>query len=344
MPDFGALSLWINLAVFAGSAVVVWIAGARIAGYADSLASTTGIGHAIVGILLLAGVTSLPEIAVTLTASIGGNASLAVNNLLGSIALQVAILAIADAVIGRDALTSVIPDPVVLLELALNILLLSLFAAAAMIGDYAIGSIGVWSIVLLIGYMGSIWVIGHSQGRKPWVISDEKEPRRRPPEEDSSNLSVRALSTKIAISGLAILVAGFILAKTGEAIAEQTGMGQSFAGFALLAISTSLPELSTVIASVRLRRYTMAVSDIFGTNLFNIGLIFVVDAAYLEGPVLNEVDQFSVFAALLGVVVTALFLIGLVERRDRTVAHMGIDSFAVLAAYFAGLGVLFTMR
>jgi cation:H+ antiporter len=102
--------------------------------------------------------------------------------------------------------------------------------------------------------------------------------------------------------------------------------------------------VSTVISSVRLRRYVMAVSDIFGTNLFNIGLIFVVDIAYRGGPILDEVSRFSVVAAILGIIVTGLFLVRLIERRDRTIARMGVDSFAVLAAYFGGLAVLYTMR
>jgi cation:H+ antiporter len=167
--NFGEQPLWLNLAVFAASACVVWFAGTRIAGYADAIAQKTGIGHAAVGLLLLAGVTSLPEVAVTLTASIGGNAQLAVNNLLGSIAMQVAILAVADAVIGKDALTSVIPDPIVMLQLALNNLLLALFAVAAMMGDAAIYGIGAWSTALFVAYIASIWVISRSQGRRPWM-------------------------------------------------------------------------------------------------------------------------------------------------------------------------------
>jgi cation:H+ antiporter len=102
--------------------------------------------------------------------------------------------------------------------------------------------------------------------------------------------------------------------------------------------------VSTVVASVRLRQYVMAVSDIFGTNLFNIGLVFLVDVAYRGGPVLNEVGRFSVFAAVLGIIVTTIFLVGLIERRDRTIARMGFDSFATLIAYFAGLAVLYTLR
>ena len=96
---FGGLSLWLNLAIFAASAAVVWVAGTRVAELADVIARRTGLGHAVVGLLLLAGITSLPEIAVTVTASAGGNPQLAVNNLLGSVAMQVAILAVGASVL-----------------------------------------------------------------------------------------------------------------------------------------------------------------------------------------------------------------------------------------------------
>jgi cation:H+ antiporter len=79
-----------------------------------------------------------------------------------------------------------------------------------------------------------------------------------------------------------------VLSKTGDAIAEQSGLGASLVGFVLVAFATSLPELSSIIAALRRRRYEMAVGDIFGTNLFNIGLLFVADLAYPGGPVLRE--------------------------------------------------------
>lgn len=339
---FRDLSLWLNISIFVAAAAVVWIAGTRIVRYADAVARKTGLGHAAVGLLILAGLTSLPEIAVTVTASVGGNADLAVNNLLGSVAMQVAILAVADAVIGRDALTSVVPDPVVLLQVTLNTLVLALVAAAIVVGDRAFLGVGAWSTGLLFAYVGSVWLISRSQGRHSWTVTGAKPAREvsRHASGDEAQRPLGALAARIAAGGVAILLAGFLVSKSGEAIAAQTGIGQSLGGFLLVAISTSLPEASTVIASVRLGRYVMAVSDIFGTNLFNGGLVFLVDACYREGPVLDAVGPFAMFAALLGVVVSALFLAGLIERRDRTVLRMGYDSLAVLAAYLGGVVIL----
>jgi cation:H+ antiporter len=359
---FDKLPLWINIAVFTLAAVSVWIAGTRVAGWADAIARKTGIGQAAVGLLLLAGVTSLPEIAVTITASIGGNAQLAVNNLLGSVAMQVAILAVADSVIGRDALTAVLPDPVVLMQIALNMLMLGVVAAAVVVGDHGVLGVGVWSIGLFAVYLGSVWILTRSPGRQPWVSghdsggsagsgeraqgegSGEPVDQVQPQREQQEQLSLRSLALRTAAGAAVILVAGFVLSRSGEVIATQTGLGQSMGGFLLVAVSTSLPEVSTVIASVRLGRYVMAVSDIFGTNLFNGGMLFFVDAFYRGGPVLNEVGPFAAFAALLGLAVSGIFMIGLLERRDRTVLRMGYDSFAALLVYLGGVVVLFRLQ
>jgi cation:H+ antiporter len=60
--------------------------------------------------------------------------------------------------------------------------------------------------------------------------------------------------------------------------------------------------------------------------------------------VLRAAGAFAGFAALLALVMTAMFVVGMIERRDRTVARMGIDSIAVVAMYLAGLALLYRMR
>ena len=166
----------------------------------------------------------------------------------------------------------------------------------------------------------------------------------QPPAPADQKDSLAKLAGKTALAAAVVLVAGFFLAKTGEAIAQQTGLGTSFVGAVLLAASTSLPEVSTVLAAVRLKRYEMAVADVFGTNLFNVTILFAVDVLYDGPPVLREVGPFAGFGALLAIVLTSIYLVGMIERRDRTVARMGYDSLAVLAVYLAGIAVLWMLR
>lgn len=344
MLDFADLPLAANTVIFAAAAAVVWVAGTRIAGYADAISKRTGIGHAALGMLLLGGITSLPEGAVTVSAATAGNAALAVNNLLGGIAMQVAILAVADIAIGRSALTAVVPNPIVLLQGALNVLLLSVVASGIIVGDTALMGIGLWLWLLLPLYLGGLWLLAKSEGDVAWRPLRGARTGSKDTQESDPVPGLASTISRTVAAGVAIVIAGYVLSKTGEAIAEQTGLGSSFVGAVLVAISTSLPEVSTVLAAARLGNYTMTISDILGTNLFDVALLFVVDGVDAGEPVLNRVGRFSAFAAVIGIVTTTLFTIGLIERRDRTILRMGVDSAAVLVAYLAGLVILYHLR
>lgn len=106
----------------------------------------------------------------------------------------------------------------------------------------------------------------------------------------------------------AILVAGWILASVGETLAGQTGLGMSFVGFALVALSITLPELSTCTAAAHCGAFAMAVANILGTNCLEVALFILADVFYRPGPNLARADRFAVYAGVLGVVVRCIYL------------------------------------
>lgn len=351
MPDLTALPLIFSIPLFLAAAVVVWMAGVRITRYANVISERTGMGQALIGLLLLGGVTSLPELAVAVTSSISGDSELAVNSVLGGVAMQVAILAVADFLIGeKKALTHVIPDPTIILQAGFKILLLSIVAASIMVGDVPVLGVGIWMWLLAAVTVVSMWVLSRVQQDQPWIPASKditKKAETDRAEKYAARDKDKPLSWAIwraAIAGVVIVVSGYVLSRTGDAIAEQTGLGQSFVGAVFLAIATSLPELSTVTSAMRAGLYTMAMSDIFGTNLFDISFLFIIDATDGGQATINQVGAFSGFAALIGITVTAIFVVGLAERRNRTIFRMGYDSLAVLLVYLAGLVVLYFLR
>jgi cation:H+ antiporter len=87
---------------------------------------------------------------------------------------------------------------------------------------------------------------------------------------------------------------------------------------------------------VRLGAYTLAVSNIFGTNLLEVALLLPADLAYRSGPILSAADDSVVLLGSLGILTTCIYLWGLLERRGRTFLGMGIDSCLVLLVYLAG--------
>jgi cation:H+ antiporter len=148
----------------------------------------------------------------------------------------------------------------------------------------------------------------------------------------------------IAIAAIAVLAGGSIAAITADALAKQTGIGASFVGFVLGGIVTSLPEVSSTIGAVRLKRYEMAYADAYGTNLFSLFLLFVVDLFYPRGPVLNEAGRFSHFAVLLGICVTTVSLSGLIARPKRHILRMGLDSLLIVAISSVGFLLLYKIQ
>jgi cation:H+ antiporter len=204
--------------------------------------------------------------------------------------------------------------------------------------------VGAWSWLMLLTYLLAVWFIAHSNAGDAWKpATQSKASSASSGGNDSQGLS-RTLVFKTVGVGAVILVAGFLLARTGDALSQQSGLGQSFFGAIFLAFATSLPEWSTVIAALRLRRYEMAISDIFGTNLFNVTIIVLADALHPGGAVMAEGGQFAAFGALLALVLTAIYLVGMLERRDRTFLRMGWDSLAMLAVYGCGVVVLYGLR
>jgi cation:H+ antiporter len=337
--NFTSYSLWLNALIFVAAAAAVWWAGARVTRYADAISEMTGLGQALIGLLLLGGITSLPEIAVSVTAGITGNAGLAVSNILGGVALQVVIIAVGDALLRRHAMTFKVARPAILLQAVFSCLLLCIVVAAVVVGDAAVLGVGLWSSGILVAGIFMLWLISRYRNSQAWRPDPEPEPEEGEQEGKPGTLRRAVLLTSGA--GAIILVAGFLLSKTGEAIAGQTGISENFVGATLVGIATSLPEISTVVTAVRIRRYMMAFSDIFGTNIFDVMLIFLVDVAYPGPPVISEQGSFAAFGALLGAVVTLIYVAGLIERRNKTLMRLGMDSWFVIAAYLCGVGALY---
>lgn len=367
--DLQSQPLLINLLIYAATAVIIWIAGSRVAEYADAIADKTGLGSAFVGLLLLSLATGTPELGTTAAAASAGNAALAVNNIFGGIAMQTAVLVIADLVIAGAALTALIPDPVLLMEGVLLIGLLGLILVAMITTDLMpdVWGIGLWTPILLGLQVVALFFSYRYQGRRRWVAEmeqseeDLREQARRavyPSEEKYQSAvekirnqraryrewSLIRLLTLFGAGTGVILLAGVVLAMTGEALADQTGLGQSFVGATLLAIGTSLPEVSTTITAVRLGNNAMAISNIFGSNANMVLQLFLADLLYREGPILVAVGASGMVSAAIGIVLTVIYLVGLLERQDRTIFGIGIDSAVVAVLYPASLVLLYLLR
>ncbi|MCB1950072.1 MAG: hypothetical protein KDF62_13930 [Nitrosomonas sp.] len=345
---FEAFSITTNLVIFAVLASAIWMSGARLSYLVDAIAEQTKVARAFMGLIFLATITELPEMVTSITAVSAGNGELAINNMFGGIMMQLAVLAIAEIFIIKGTLSSAPRNPSVLISGLLIIPSLALLLLISYTGDMPIAMhIGLGSILIALLYIFFMYLLWNIQDRNTWSpvdLPNEHIEHGEVRSNDYDNLSLRILILFSVIAGLVILLCGVFIVHVAETLADQTGLGSSFIGVSLLALTTSLPELSTAIAAVRVKAYTMAISNIFGSNLIMIFLLLPVDAFFLKGPILNHIDLSASVALIGGIFLTAIYCIGLLIRPKMKFLGMNIDSFLVLFFYMVGLFILYQVR
>jgi cation:H+ antiporter len=337
-----------NVALFAVAAAGVWYAGSRLAIYADAIADRKRIGQAFMGLVFVAAATSLPEMVTTLFGAAEGEAKLVLGNMFGGIPMQTAILALADALFATAALTSYPRGLGSALEATLLITLLAMLLELHAAGEVALPfGIGLGTLLLVVAYVAIIALLRRHGDSETWrpveVPETEKLLIGEVTPKALDRVPLALLVRRFTLMSLVILACGIALTASAAALAEQTGLGSSFIGVTLLAGATSLPEVSTTFAAVRIGAYSLAISNIFGSNLLMVALVFPADVVYAGGPILRAIDQSTAFALIAGLFVTAIYLAGLLLRPRRTIAGMGVDSALVLLAYAATLAVFYRL-
>ena len=350
-----SLSLPILLLIFVVSGVVIWFAGIKLTDTADILSTHFGLGEALGGMILLAIVTNLPEIAITVSAALQHNMDLAIGNILGGIALQTVVLVILDVFgLGRkDPLTYRAASLILVLEGLMVITVLTLVVVGNQFGPSFIykGVSPVDLIILLVWVLG-IYMIGKARTSLPWhqlgtLPNMQKEVRGHSKKKKYDLAIKKGMGIKIVIfvfgiCSLLTLIAGVGLEVSGDAIAKQIGMTGVLFGATILAAATSLPEVSTGIASIKLKDYQMAMSDIFGGNAF-LPVLFLVATVISGKSVLPQAHKTDIYLTALAILLTIIYICGLIFRPRKQILLMGVDSFLVMIIYIIGLLGLFVL-
>ena len=350
MPDFTTWPLWGTLGLFAAAAFLVWRTGVRFERTVEGIVRQTRLNPAFGGLVLLPIAGSLPELATVISGARMGNAALVTNNLLGGVAMQAGILVVADFAFARGSLTSFAPKFSLLLGGVSLVISIGVALAVMAAGEpFSVLGVGLGAFLVFCVHITLVTLTHRVGGDPRWEPVVERDAEQSATSENSGDSDVEEEKSlarhwiEFGLCAIAIFIGGWTVMNTAEAITRQTGMSASFIGATLVAIATSLPELSTVTAAVRRGHHEMAISNVFGSNLYDISLLFVADIFYRAGPLLGTSPRQAMFTGSLGLVMTCVYLWGLLERRDRTVGRFGIDSLVAMIVYFAGLAVLYQM-
>jgi cation:H+ antiporter len=354
MPTVEHLSApWLAL-IFLAAATATWLAGVQLSNMTDILSERWRLGQALGGVILLAISTNLPEIAITASAALAGQMGLAVGNILGGIALQTVVLVILDAFGARGGppLTFRSVSLLLVLEAALvNAVLIVAIMGTQLPPDLMVARLTPGAVGITVLWVLGVWLLSRAAKGLPWREHHPEADARSQPKPKGHSKAARAagevgapVSTGRAVAvfsvaALVTLVAGVLLEQTGSGLADHIGMSGVVFGGTVLAAATALPEVSTGLASMKLRDYELAVSDIFGGNAF-LPVLFLLASLLSGQSVLPAAEKSDIYLAGLGVLLTTVYAAGLIFRHKRKVLGMGIDSLIVLLLYIVGVAGL----
>lgn len=327
---------------FIVSALVVVLAGVLLTRCADRIADLTGLGGVLVGSIFLAAATSLPELMVDISAVRQGMPNLAVGDLFGSSLFNLLILAIADIVHKERAKVFSHAARTHALSATLSIVMTALAGVGILLAPtlhhFAIGGVSYGSFAIVGAYLLGLRM----------VFRDQRSQSTHHHPEAPNALKVRwnhQLAKPLIgylLAGLFITVAAPYLAEAAGEIADQTGLGGTFIGTTLVALCTSLPELVSCIAAVRMGAMDLAIGNIFGSNAFNMVMLLPLDFV-AEGPLLAQVSPIHVITSFATIVITSVALMGQLYQVEKRKTLIEPDAFLVLILVLMSLGGVYLL-
>jgi cation:H+ antiporter len=331
--------LWAQFLII--SAIIV-ICGTNLSRYGDVIAEKTGLGRAWIGLILMSGVTSLPELITGISSvTIANTPNIAVGDVMGSCVFNLSIIALMDMLHK--------PGPIFShaehshnLTAGFGVILLGI-ATISIIGGPAVPSLGririttPLTIVLYAVAMRSVFLFQKRQlaphvGALAEALQYDK-------------VSTKKAALIYAVNAAVIVAAAAWLPILGDRLAVATGLGGSFVGSILIAMTTSLPELVVSIAALRIGAADMAIANLLGSNLFNMLILAIDDLAFAGGPLLSAVSQNHSITAGIAIAMTGIAVVSLTYRVERkTVLRLGWDAIALLLGYLVNVYLLYSLR
>jgi cation:H+ antiporter len=333
----GLITTWLY---FLGCVITIGIAGTLLTRYGDAIADKTGLGGTWIGLVLIAMVTSLPELAAGISAvTIGNLPDIAAGDVFGSCAYNLTLLVLLDFMYRNAPLYSYARRGHVL-SAGFGIVLLGFTGISLMLTQFGVSlsfhHIGVYTPVVLLLYGVSIRTV--FQHEKAHVAKfTEKEPDKYP------ERSLRDLAIRYAIAAAFVATAGILLPHIAADIAVQMSWTQSFVGTVFAALATSLPELVVTIAAVRIGAVDMAIGDLLGSNMFNIVILAIDDIFYLNAPILEAVSPIHLSSALCAMTMTGAAIVAFYFRsKYRLFNRLAWTSVFLIAIYALNAWVLYS--
>lgn len=288
------------LVLIVGFIILIYGADIFVDG-ASSLARNFKLSPMLIGLTIVAFGTSSPEFAVSIQSLISNNGDMILGNVIGSNILNTFLI------LGVCALfhSLTVKNNTVKKELPIALLLTSLFIVLMADGIFSLGENSFTrqdGIVLLLFFLVFIYYLISMMRNK--VDADQDTPIKY-------NKYKSSLLTVLGIVGI-ILGSRFVV-DGASTIAEILGVSQRMISLTIVALGTSLPELATSVAATRKGEYDIAIGNVIGSNIFNIGIVVGLPVAILGG--INNIAFNYVDLGVLFVASLVLFIFSFNDRK-----------------------------
>jgi len=331
-----AAQAWLALAA---CAAVIGVAGAQLSRYADIIAARTGWSRGWIGLILLATVTSLPELVNGVSAVTAADVpDIAVGNALGSCVLNLAALVILDFLYRKASVYRAASQGHILSAgfgaALIGFVGVSLLAAEAGVTP-ALGHVGAYTPILAVLYpIAARAVFQYERAQAATAVQQVAELYPGVP--------LKAAVARFAVAAAFVFAAGAWLPFIAADLAVAMRWQQSFVGTVFVSIVTCLPELAVTIGALRIGALDLEIANLLGSNLFNSFILAVDDLFFLPGPLLSHVSKVHAVSAFSAVAMTGLVVVGLVYRPEtRVFRAVGWTNLGLFALYLLNTYVLY---
>lgn len=252
----------------------------------SSIAKKLKVPPIIIGLTIVAMGTSLPETAVSVTASLVQNNELAVSNVVGSnifnLMFVIGVCSILTPIMVQKA--TVVRD----IPLSLGCALFLLVLGVSGLGDKAGMTLGhADGVIFLIVFAGYIFTMVRS-AMKARAAGQKVEIEGVEECDNMKELSYGKSILFLIVGAAAIAFGGDLTVDTASRIAIELGMSQTLVGLTIVSIGTSLPELVTSVVAARKNEVDMAVGNAVGSNIFNILMVLGISSAISPVALIQE--------------------------------------------------------
>jgi cation:H+ antiporter len=319
--------------------LAIGIAGVKLSRYGDAIADKTGLGGTWIGVVMLASVTSLPELVTGISSvTVAGVPNIAVGDVLGSCVFNLVLIVVLDF-LSRDESVYGRASQGHILAAGFGIMLVGLAGFNLLLADKG-GTASLWHMGL---YTPAILILYAISMRSVFLYETEQVGRFIEAEADAyPRLTLRTAVARYVAAAAVVLIAGALLPFVAKGIAVEMGWHQSFVGTLFVAFVTSLPELVVTVAALQLGAVDMAIGNLFGSNLFNIAILAIDDIFFLPGPLFDSVSGIHAISAFSAIMMTGVAIVGLLYRpRSRVLKTVGWASIFLFTVYLVNTYILY---